>query len=197
MTCPVIVLTGGPGGGKTTFIKELIDDSAWHGEFLALPEAIFVAAQVGISPREQLFQRLMVEIQHGLENSLKRALAPTAPRFILCHRGTLDPLAYWLDCGWPEADFFTFTDIVDYENHYRRYQAVIHLVTAADGAVSHYTRWPQAHRHEQVEDAIRLDRLLHRIWKNHPHYYRIDNVNRDWPAKAQLAREFLNKVVTT
>jgi hypothetical protein len=204
-TPTTIVLTGGPGGGKTTLINELAADPAWAGRFLALPEAIAVAGQTGVSPREPLFQRLMVATQQGMEvaafdverfdDAAAHALERDDWRLILCHRGTLDPLAYWLDRGWPEAEFFTFTGTTRAE-HYARYAAVIHLVTAADGAAAHYRRWPEAHRPETPEDAIRLDRLLERVWSGHPHYHRIDNVGRDWPAKAAAAQVILAPYLT-
>jgi hypothetical protein len=187
----LIALTGGPGGGKSTLIKELAQDPTWQGSFLSLPEAILVAGRVGVPVRERLFQKLMVEIQRGLEDGLSRALDPSDPRFILCHRGTLDPLAYWLDRGWTEEEFFSFTG-TKREHHYQRYSAVIHLVTAADGAEEHYARWPEAHRPEHIDDAIRLDALLQQVWRDHPHYYRIDNQGRDWAAKSKEARIILS-----
>jgi hypothetical protein len=156
----------------------------------ALPEAIFAMRHFGISSRERLFQRVMVHMQMAMEDGLDRALGSDDPRAILCHRGSLDPLAYWLDRGWPEEEFFAFTG-TQREAHYRRYTAVLHLVTAADGAPEAYTRWPQAHRPEQIEDAIRLDRLLHQVWRDHPRYYRLDNVGRDWAAKSREAQEIL------
>jgi hypothetical protein len=192
MSRPVLItLTGGPGGGKTTLIEALACDPAWAGRFAALPEAISLMRHIGLSPRERLFQRVMVCLQIALEDGLSRALGPHRPRLILCHRGSLDPLAYWLDRGWPEEEFFTFTETTR-EDHYRRYTAVIHLVSAADGAEEHYTRWPNARRSEQVEDAIRLDGLLQVVWQNHPGYYRIDNEAMDWRAKSSQARSILS-----
>ena len=192
----IIALTGGPGGGKTTLIEEMAQDPSWRGSFLALPEAIIAAGRVGVPIRERLFQKLMVEIQRGLEDALVRSLDPSDPRFILCHRGTLDPLAYWLDRGWPEDEFFTFTG-TKREDHYQRYSAVIHLVTAADGAEEHYASWPEAHRPEQIEDAIRLDALLHQVWRDHPRYYRLGNQGRDWAAKSEKARDVLSGLLTS
>ena len=186
----LIALTGGPGGGKSTLIEELLHDSAWSGRIAVLPEAISLMRQVGVSPREQLFQRVMVHLQMALEDGLERALGDSHPRAILCHRGSLDPLAYWLDRGWSQEAFIAFTGTC-LEEHYRRYTAVIHLVTSAGGASAHYTRWPEAHRPEEVEDAIRIDRLLHHAWRGHPAYYRLDNQGRDWAAKSQAARAIL------
>ncbi len=189
-----IVLTGGPGGGKSTLIEELLSDPAWSNRVAALPETIFLLGQVDISPREKLFQRVMVHLQMALEDGLDHAFEKREPRIILCHRGSLDPLAYWFDRGWPEEEFFAFTGTT-WEEHYRRYAAVIHLVTAADGAEEHYTRWPEAHRPEEVKDAIRLDRLLHRVWRSHPQYYRLDNKERNWAEKSQAAMEVLANLV--
>jgi predicted ATPase len=186
----VIILTGGPGGGKTALIDELSRDPAWVGRFAALPEAIFTLRNANISPQEKLFQRVMVQMQMAMEDGLACALEPDGRRMILCHRGSLDPLAYWLDRGWPEEEFFEYTG-TSREAHYRRYASVIHMVSAADGAIAHYKKYPQAHRPETPQQAIHLDRLLQQVWSEHPHYFRIDNDGRDWPAKAGRAREIL------
>jgi predicted ATPase len=184
MTDPtILVLTGGPGGGKTTFIRELSADPAWRECFSALPEAISLMRDIGISASEKLFQRVMVHLQMALEEGLKRALEPQGDRFILCHRGSLDPLAYWLNNGWTEEEFFQYTETT-LAQHYQRYHAVIHLVTAADGAEYSYQRWPASHRPETLEQAIRIDHLLQHAWGDHPHYYRIDNIGKDWQSKS-------------
>lgn len=189
----MLVLTGGPSGGKTTLIDELLRDPVWAGQVAALPEAIFTLRQVGISPREKLFQRVMVYMQIAMEDSLSRALGSDNRRLILCHRGSLDPLAYWLDQGWDEEEFFSFTG-TKREELYRRYSAVIHLVTAADGAAEYYTRWPDAHRPETPEAAIKIDRLLAKVWGGHPQYYRIDNLGIGWAEKADRARQILSAI---
>ncbi|MBN1583378.1 MAG: AAA family ATPase, partial [Anaerolineae bacterium] len=136
----------------------------------------------------------MVETQRALEEALSRTLAPDDPRFVICHRGTLDPLAYWLDRGWTEEAFFTFTGTTR-EAHYQRYAAVIHLVTAADGALPYYKRWPDAHRPETPEQAIHLDRLLEQIWGEHHAHFRIDNRRRDWEAKSAEAKHILSALL--
>jgi len=192
--CPMIVLTGGPGGGKTTLIEELARDTEWHKRVAALTEAIWTLCHANISPQDRLFQRAMVYVQMGLEEGLQNALATTRSRIILCHRGTLDPLAYWLKRGWAEDEFFTFTQTTR-ETLLGRYTAVIHLVTAADGAAAHYARYPVAHRPETPAQAIELDRLLQHAWQEHPHYYRFDNAGRDWMAKSAAVRQRIERIV--
>jgi tRNA (Thr-GGU) A37 N-methylase len=193
---PVIVLTGGPGGGKSTLIEDLRQDSDSAGHFVALPEAVQYARFIGISPAEKLFQRAVVQLQIGLEEALGRTLGPDDPRPIVCHRGSLDPLAFWLQRGWEEAEFFALAGLSRAE-HYRRYAAVIHLVTAADGVLREYTRWPQAHRPEEPDEAIQLDRWLEAAWGGHPRYTRLDNVGRDWAAKSREARAILARWLNT
>ncbi len=187
-----VALTGGPGGGKTTLIEEILGDPAWRGRVLALPEAIMVVGRAGVSAEDRLFQRMMVTVQCALENALQRALDAGDARLVLCHRGSLDPLAYWLDRGWQEMEFFLYTGITR-EEHYARYAAVVHLVTAADGAPEHYRRRPDAPRVEDQDAAVRLDALLQKAWGEHPQYYRIGNAGRDWGAKAAAARAVLKQ----
>ena len=191
---PVIVLTGGPGGGKSTLIEELRHDPTWAGRFVALLETIHYAGFVNSSPREKLFQRVMVNLQMALEDGLKHALDVTDSRPIICHRGSLVPLAYWIQRGWAEGEFLEFPE-TRLEDHYQRYTAVIQLVTAADGASWAYSRWPHAHRPEEAEDAIRLDRCLAQVWGKHPQYFRLDNTGRTWQEKSAEARRILRTIV--
>jgi predicted ATPase len=186
----LIVLTGGPGGGKTALIHELQRDPEWAGRFVALPEAIAVARRTGISTQERSFQRLMVEIQVAMEEALDRTLGVADARAILCHRGSLDPLAYWLRQGWPEDEFFTFTH-TSYQEHYRRYTAVIHMVTAAQGALHAYRYWPAAHRGETPQEAAEIDHRLAQAWGRHPGYVRIGNEGQGWTEKSATARRLL------
>ncbi|GAB4505353.1 MAG: hypothetical protein Fur0043_23480 [Anaerolineales bacterium] len=193
MTLTFIALTGGPGGGKTTLIHELLAHPEWRGRVLALPEAITLMHGLGVSPREKRFQRLMVAFQMALEDALRRGWEGAGPRLVLCHRGSLDPLAYWLARGWSAEEFFAYTATTR-AAHYARYHAVLHLVTAAEGAVHAYRRYPEAQRGETPAEAVRLDRLLQQVWGGHPRYVRLGNEGRDWAAKSAAAREALEDV---
>ena len=192
MSLRFIVLTGGPGGGKTTLVEELLRDPVWRSRVVALPEAISLTRGLGVSPAEPRFQRLMVALQMALEDALHRALGDGPPRLVLCHRGSLDPLAYWLARGWAEEEFFVYTATTRQE-HYARYDAIIHLVTAAEGALHAYRRYPEAHRGETPQEAVHLDGLLRRVWGGHPRDVLIDNAGRDWPAKSAAARQALEQ----
>jgi predicted ATPase len=99
-----IVLTGGPGGGKTTaadlFRREL-------GErVVVVPESATILFAGGF-PRsrevdaQRAVQEAIFHVQRKLEN-VQSALF--RDRILLCDRGTIDGAAYW-----PEGDHDFFT----------------------------------------------------------------------------------------
>jgi hypothetical protein len=155
----------------------------------------FTARLSGISPRDRIFQRVMVEMQIAIEEALDRALGDSDPRPLICHRGTLDPLAFWLARGWPETEFFSFTQ-TQKEDHYKRYIGVLHLVTAADGASDAYGYGPRANRPESPSEAVKLDQLLQKAWSCHPRYFYLDNIGRDWSTKSAEAKKILANLLS-
>ena len=67
----------------------------------------------------------------------------------------------------------------------RRYEAVVHLVTAADGAAKFYTGDNNQARYETVEEAIVLDKKLINAWVGHPHFSIIENDQQGFQNKIQ------------
>ena len=184
------MLTGGPGGGKTELMRELRADDPYAERWILVPEAAPLLFQAGLDGREKRFQWAVVQLQIALEESCAKSACPE--QVLICHRGTLDPLAYWLRNGWDESEFFECT-AMSRDEHYRRYFGVIHLQTAAIGAEAHYRRWPDAHRPETLAQAAEIDRLCVHAWRGHPRYVLIDNADRDWLEKARAARSVLTR----
>lgn len=162
--CFRIVLTGGPGGGKTTaadlFRREI-------GEAVVIvPEAATILFQGGF-PRSRhpdagsFAQRAIFHVQRNLE-AVQASLFPG--RTLLCDRGTVDGAAYWPD---GHGDYFRAAGTT-LETELKRYDAVIFFETAAVGGASIEGGNPI--RNESLEQAIELDAKLRSLWSQHPRF---------------------------
>jgi len=76
----------------------------------------------------------------------------------------------------------------------RRYDAVIHLVTAAIGAEKFYTTDNNATRHEGIAEARDLDFKVLNAWVGHPRIRIIDN-STDFKTKIQRVEEVICQIV--
>jgi len=79
-------------------------------------------------------------------------------------------------------------DLNDYNIVYlrdKRYDVVIHMVTAADGAEKFYTLENNAARYEDVPTAITVDQNLQNAWTGHPHHLIIGNDEEGFDRKIQ------------
>jgi predicted ATPase len=160
-----IVVTGGPGGGKTTaadmFRREI-------GERIVIvPEAATMIFSGGF-PRYDApptaisaVQRAIYHVQRNLEDV---QAAKYHDRILLCDRGTIDGAAYWP--GEPEEFYEAMGTTLDEEMS--RYDGVIFFESAAVGGMGIEGGNPA--RRESLEEAVALDRSLHAIWSQHPRF---------------------------
>lgn len=58
-----------------------------------------------------------------------------------------------------------------------RYDGVIHLVTAADGADTFFEKESNEARYETIKDAIQKDKKIKSAYQTHPKWFCIDNKN--------------------
>ncbi len=190
-----IALTGGPGGGKSSLVRELRAEDPAARKWVAVPEAATVLIQAGLSPRTRPFQEAVIRLQLVLEAEIERSAREEGRRddfVLLCDRGTLDSLAYWRLGGWPEEEFHALSGM-DLDEHISRYVGIIHLQTTAIGAGMHYRRGRTEGRHEAREQAAEIDRLCGEAWGTHPRYILIENTAQGWPAKLATARQALKE----
>jgi predicted ATPase len=162
--CCRIVVTGGPGGGKTTavdlFRREIGD------RVVIVPEAATILFQGGF-PRSResrplrIAQTAIFHVQRHLED-VQAALFPG--RTLLCDRGTVDGAAYWP--GEIHHYFNAVGTTLDAE--LARYDAVIFFETAARGGVSIEGGNPI--RTESTREAVKLDGKLRALWSRHPRF---------------------------
>ena len=96
------------------------------------------------------------------------AQSSESPTIVICDRGVMDGSAYCDENVWQAILDETGWSTIHLRD--RRYEAVIHLVTAADGAESFYTDVNNAARYETVQQAKDLDKRLINAWVGHPHF---------------------------
>ncbi len=156
-----IVLTGGPGAGKTAVLELVRRYFCKHVR--VLPEAASILFGGGF-PREespssrQAAQRAIFHVQRQLE----LLVGPEGtPAITLCDRGTLDGLAYWP--GPPEQMLAEVGSVLSAE--IGRYDAVIHLRTpSAELGYDH----SNSLRTEPALQAAEIDRRIEDAWRDHP-----------------------------
>jgi predicted ATPase len=165
-----IVLTGGPGAGKTVISSAIAD--ADPARYARVPEA---ATQVydllqtrwdrlDLAGRRDV-QRRIYRLQREQEDALARA---HPEKVLLLDRGTIDGAAYW-----PEGPEDYWRDLgTTAAAELARYDAIVWLQTSAalglyDNDASNPCRF------EHPEAAIASGNLLKILWGGHPRVYEV------------------------
>lgn len=180
-----IVLTGGPCAGKTTALVRIIEHFSSLGfKVFTIPEVPTLFTQAGmnyLTKNRGFFyegEKATLEIQLALEDKFMRmAQECTKPCIIVCDRGAMDISAYMTPDTWDQITRAVGTSTPELRE---RYDAVLHLVSAADGAEQYYTTSTNAQRYEQMnEEGLRiargLDKKVIHAWTGHPHLRVINN----------------------
>lgn len=200
MTLHRIVLTGGPCGGKTTAMTKLTERLQGFGfRVIVVPEvatAVFGGGITLANCTEQQVAQIevaMLRLQMSLEDQfIHAAEAHTMPTVLLFDRGCLDYKAYMPEPMW-QGILDALGGLSEVDLRDGRYDAVIHMVTAADGAAEFYSLDNNAIRTETPERAVELDGGLQRVWTGHPHLRVIDN-STDFEGKVQRAIQAVCRV---
>jgi hypothetical protein len=185
-----IVLTGGPCGGKSTALSKVTSvcsstervegiqneyETSTQSQaltnsgirVLTVPEAATILFSNGFKSSDPLhIQGAIMKLQISLEDLFEGIARDFEGRSVLlCDRGLMDGKAYVDTKTWHKvlkSESMKETDARD-----SRYDSVIHLVTAADGASEFYTLENNTARHENVEQAIEQDRRTQNAWIGH------------------------------
>ena len=173
-----IVLTGGPCAGKSTALDFLKTELEKVGEnVLTLSECATNLIKSGKTPENMgsyAFHSLLFATQLESENKLiDVARSMNHDRvIIICDRGLLDNRAYVTS-----EEFKKYSAAHGYsEEKIRvRYDAVFHMVTAADGAEEDYNFESNEIRSEDVAKAKWLDNEILSLWTGVNHLRIIDN----------------------
>src|SRR5436190_7498276 len=161
-----IVLTGGPGAGKTATL-ELIRRASFCDHVKILPEAAGIVFGGGFPRRRDIgarkaAQRAIFHVQRELE----ACVASSNAAIILCDRGTVDGAAYW-----PVPDDYFDSVGTTLEEELARYDAVIHLRTPP--LENGYNR-ENPLRIESVGEAAEIDLEILRAWQAHPRRFIVE-----------------------
>lgn len=174
-----VVLTGGPGAGKTAVLELIRQYFCKHVK--VLPEAASIIFGGGF-PRDddaacrRAAQRAIFYVQRELEITGDGG----NPTIVLCDRGTLDGLAYWPG----EADEFLLSVGTTRGDQLARYDAVIHLRTpAADHGYNPL-------RTESAAAAAQVDVRILQAWERHPRRFVVESTS-DFLDKAAEALRIL------
>ena len=157
--CRLVVLTGGPGAGKTAVLEIVKKTLCEH--IVVLPEAATVLFSGGFPRHDtdagrRAAQEAIFRVQRSMEAmSREEGVAAIA----LCDRGTLDGLAYWP--GGTDSACAALGIRRDAE--LARYQAVVHLRTPRSG----YDHSNPV-RKESAGEALALDARIETMWQGHP-----------------------------
>lgn len=201
-----IVLTGGPCAGKTTALVRVIEHFSSRGyKVFTIPEVPTMFTQSGmdyLTKNSDFFyegEKATLEVQLALEDKFMRmAETCSEPCVIVCDRGAMDISAYMTPEMWEKItkDVGTSTQELRDGN---RYDAVLHLVSAADGAEQYYTTSNNASRNEKADEqglqiARMLDKRVIEAWTGHSHL-RVINNNDDFNAKLNRVLKEISSVL--
>jgi predicted ATPase len=158
-----VVVTGGPGAGKTALLELVQKHFCAH--VVVLTEAASIVFGGGFPRRAELHwakaaQRAIFHVQRQLEQA---ALEEGHAAVILCDRGTLDGVAYWPDGaeGWAAEVGTTVAA------ERARYAAVVQLRTPPAGSYNHANPL----RVESAVEAARSDARIAELWSGHAHHH--------------------------
>lgn len=172
-----IVLTGGPGAGKTAVLELVRRYFCQHVS--VLPESASIIFGGGF-PRidrplvKRAGQRAIFFVQRELEAAADGA---DNPAIVLCDRGTIDGFAYW-----PGPDDFWQAMATTRQAEFARYHAVLHLRTPPVSGYNHQNPV----RVETAAEAAIIDRRIVSAWDGHPRRFFLESTD-----------DFLEKVRNT
>ncbi|XP_043221714.1 TRPL translocation defect protein 14-like isoform X2 [Amphibalanus amphitrite] len=177
-----VVLTGGPCGGKTTGqarLSTFFENLGWR--VYRVPETASILLSGGIkfgdlsSAQALEFQNNLFRTMVSIENTYFE-LAETVDQncLIICDRGTMDASAFVPKEQWDEIMKRNgWSSVVEVRDN--RYNQIIHMVSAANGAEEFYSLEDHSCRSEDLSLARTLDNKAAEAWVGHPYFDVMDN----------------------
>jgi predicted ATPase len=176
-----VVLTGGPGAGKTAVLELVRQHLCEH--VVLLPQAAAILFRGGLmrgatNHERRAVQRAIYHLQCELEATVDEAHEPS---LVICDRGTVDGCAYW-----PGPETLWSAVGTTPEAELARYDLVIHMRTPVGPAYGRHNPLCS----ESAENAAALDARIVEAWSGHPHRVIVDCTD-DFMVKARRALELI------
>jgi len=186
---PRIVITGGPGSGKTGIIELLQARPDLH----CVPEvATIVMGQLNIKPGQypnQHFQRLIYDASNLFEVRLAHYATMLGKSGLVLDRARIDGAVYF-ENGVEEYEKVLRTSI---QREYARYKIVIYLDIPSED-IYYRNKHKNLNRSEDYPEARRLGDKIREVWQNHPNFVFVSN-DGGWDEKVRKVKEAINKVL--
>ncbi|KAL5287524.1 unc-132 family protein [Megaselia abdita] len=138
------------------------------------PRCVAAAAEKPNGGEAYKFQENLLRTMIQIENTyFELAKSSTKSCLIICDRGVMDASAYISKEKWEKMLQTNNWNTIELRDN--RYNQILHLVSAANGAEEFYTTEDHACRSEGVELARDLDYKSAAAWVGHPYFDVIDN----------------------
>jgi predicted ATPase len=180
-----VVLTGGPGAGKSAVLELAKLFFCEHVHTLPESAGIVFGGRFPRNGRVEIRQAAQRAIYH-VQRELEATAVVANPAVTLCDRGTPDGSAYWLG----EGDLFSSVGS-SREAELARYYAVIHLRTPS---VAGQYNQDNPLRIESHDEAQAIDDRIAQAWAGHPRLVEVP-ASRDFLGKAAEALTRLREFV--
>lgn len=165
-----MVLTGGPGAGKTAVLE--VVRHHFCERVVVLPESATIVFGGGFPRYPELLarRRAQLAIAHVQDQMERMEVERGRAVLVMCDRGVPDGLAYWPGeeqelwhaLGTNKADVLA------------RYDAVIHMRTPSPARGYDHSN---PLRVESAEEASRIDARIAQAWEGHPRRYFVESTD--------------------
>ena len=204
-----LVLTGGPCSGKSSSLKRIREICEGYGfAVYCVPEVPTILLLggctypgAGAGQKLLAFEKALIDLQMQIEQSFIEIAASTGGKsIVIMDRGCMDIKAYLPKEAWQEV--MAFSQVTEAQL-IARYDAVIHLVTAAEGAEQFYKSGEvtddsgqSVYREETPAMARTLCQKVRNGWRSHKKKVIIENTVGGFDAKLakveSAVKAFLN-----
>ncbi len=179
---PRILITGGPGAGKTEskrFLQEALNVRGYHALFI--PETATELIGAGISAStvgsrsyqtEQLIKQILKE--KAAMNKAKALISQNSSTrpVLIFDRGTLDGIAW---SGQEEFDAILQSQKLNMAELVLDYDAIFHMESAGCRLDENYDQSNNPARIASPKEACRLDHILRNVYRSNPEWHFIES----------------------